>query len=107
MAVCPGLFLVFPWNNLNILHLTLIYLICFELMLLQGEKLRSSFSLVQVEIHFLSIICWRVFFPTHTLGSFVKIRCLQLHRFVSGSSTLCHWIYFSQLKQFPLFTPKP
>jgi hypothetical protein len=52
MPVWSSVFPVFSCINFTISHLTLRSLICFELMLVQGERLGSSFSLLQVEIQF-------------------------------------------------------
>jgi hypothetical protein len=53
MPIWSGMLHVYSWVNLTISDLTLRSLIHFELMLIQGERWGSSFSLLQVEIQFI------------------------------------------------------
>jgi hypothetical protein len=59
-----------PWSNFTVSDLTLRNLIHFELMLVQGEGLGSSFSLLQVFPA--PFVEEATFPPMHLLGFFVK-----------------------------------
>jgi hypothetical protein len=73
MPVWPSVFPIFSWINFTVSDLTLRFLIHFELMLVQGERLGPSFcSAVKIQFCQHYLLKGLSFFPAHVLGTFVK-----------------------------------
>jgi hypothetical protein len=68
--------------------------ICFELVFVQDETLRSSFSLLHVDIQIPqhNLLKRLSFLQYIFLAPSLSISWLKMHGFIPGSSILCHWL---------------
>jgi hypothetical protein len=93
MPICSSVFPTTSCSYFKVSGLMLRSLIHFEFILVKGERQGPSFSLLHVDIQFSQQhLLKRLSFLYHVFwGPLLKISCLQLHEFMSGSSDLIHW----------------
>ena len=93
--------LMFSSKNFIVSCLTFRSLIHFEFIFMYGVRRCSNFILLHVAIQFFQLhLLKRLSFPHCIfLPLLSKIRCLQVHVFISGFSILFHWSVFLFLCQ--------